>query len=72
MAGAHSDFRRCNRSDGYVIVSEDVCLGRGAKFHLDALSHPETAQRMVVLLPETTLLAHRGLYPIIPTFLFTS
>ena len=43
-----------------------------AKFRLDALSHPETAQRMVVLLPETTLLAHRGLYPIIPTFLFTS
>ena len=32
-----------------------------AKFCLDALSHPETAQRMVVLLPETTLLAHRGL-----------
>ena len=41
-----------------------------AKFRLDALSHPETAQRMMVLLPETTLLAHRG--PIIPTFLFTS
>ena len=29
LAGAHSDFSRCNRSDGYVVVSEDVCLGRG-------------------------------------------
>ena len=56
MAGAHSDFSRCNRSDGYVVVSEDVCLGRAYQEVLvqsDHCAYKVLIVRNVIISPET-------------------